>query len=84
MAPDCYAVAKHFATCASSRVLLKRNITPIKLFPAPAPREIVSIDLVRELLTTRRFNRFLLFITDSFPKLTKTVLPNSITAHSVA
>lgn len=47
MAPDCYAVAKNFAPCSSNRVLLRINQNPMQPFPAAAPLEVFTIDLLR-------------------------------------
>lgn len=56
----------------------------MQLLPAAAPMEFLAIDLLGELIQTKRGNRFLLVITDRFSKLALTVPLKSITAQSVA
>lgn len=54
------------------------------LFPPKAPLEFISIDILGELIKTKRNNRYLLVITDRFSKLVRTVRLKKITAAAVA
>ena len=54
------------------------------LFPAKATLEFISINLLEELITTLKGNRFLLVITDRFSKLVRTVPLKRITAAVIA
>ena len=56
----------------------------MRLFPAKAPLEFVSIDLLGELIRTKRGNWYLLVIVDRFSKLVRTVPMKRITAIEVA
>ena len=84
LAVDCYAVARNCSACARERVTLRSNSKKMKLFPAKAPLESVSIDLLGELITTKRKNRYLLVICDRFTKLVRTVPLTSISSAKVA
>lgn len=84
LAMDCHATAKLCATCARNRVKLWKKKKPLKLFPAKAPLEYVSIDILGELIRSKRGNRYLLVITDRFSKLVKTVPLKRITAPVIA
>lgn len=84
MALDCHAVTTSCTECARERVKYRKNSTRMKLFPATAPLESVAIDILGELIRTKKGNRFLLVITDRFTKLTKTVPLKRITATAVA
>ncbi|CDF38384.1 unnamed protein product [Chondrus crispus] len=66
MALDCYAVAKNCAACARERVKLRRNTKEMKLFTPKAPLEFVAIDILGELITTKRGNRYQLHIAQVF------------------
>lgn len=56
----------------------------MKIFPALNPLELVAINILVELVTTPRINEYLLHISDSFSKLVRTALLDSITAAYVA
>ena len=84
MAVDAYGTVKNCVTCAKNRVTLRKNSKNMHLFPAKAPLEFVSIDLLGERITTSQGNRFLLVITDRFPKLVRTVPLKRITAAVIA
>ena len=84
MAMDCYAVARSCTSCARNRIKLRKNSKEMTLFPAHAPLEFVAIDILGELITSRRGYRYLLVITDRFSKLTRTVPLKRITAATVA
>ena len=84
MAVDCYATVKNCVTCAMNRVKLRKRAKVMRLFPAKAPLEFVSSDLLGELIRTRRGNRFVLVIVDRFSKLLRTVPMKRITAIEVA
>ena len=84
MAVDCYATVKNCVTFAMNRVKLRKRAKFMRLFPAKEPLEFVSIDLLGELIRTRRGNRFLLVIVDRFSKLVRTVPMKRITAIEAA
>ena len=84
LAVDCYGTVRECATCAKNRIKLKRNRKHMTLFPATAPLECVSIDILGEFLHTKRRNCFFLVINDRFSKLTRTVPLRKITAAEVA
>ena len=54
------------------------------LFPAISPLECVSIDILGELIRTKRKNRYLLVITDQLTKLVCTVPMKKISSTEVA
>ncbi|CDF35613.1 unnamed protein product [Chondrus crispus] len=84
MALNCYAVAKNCATCARERVKLRRNTKQMKLFTPKAPLEFVAIDILGELITTKRGNRYILVISDRYSKLVRTVPLKKISAAHIA
>ena len=84
MAVDAYMTARTCPDCAKARIKLRKKASKMKLFPAKAPLEYVSIDILGELPRTQRGNRYLLVITDRFSKLTRTVPLKRITAAVVA
>lgn len=55
----------------------------MKVFPALAPLTFVAIDILGELVTTSRENKYLLVISDRFSKLIRTVPLRTITAEAV-
>ena len=84
MALDCYAVAKHCAACARERVKLRKNTKEMKLFTPKAPLAFVAIDILGELITTKRGNRYIVVISDRYSKLVRTVPLKKITAAHMA
>lgn len=56
---------------------------PFQLFPAAAPLKFMSIGLLREIINTKRGNRFLLIITGLFSKRALSVSLETITAKIV-
>lgn len=84
MAVECSAVAKNCVACSINCVLLRRNQKPMQLLPAKAPLELVSIDILGQLVKSSRGNNLLLVITDRYSKLVRTVTLKSVTAASVA
>ncbi|CDF36773.1 unnamed protein product [Chondrus crispus] len=84
MALDCYAAAKNSAECARERVKLRRNTKEMKLFTPNAPLEFVAIDILEELITTKRGNGYILVISDRYSKLVRTVPLKKITAVHIA
>ena len=84
MAVDCYATVKNCVTCVKNRIALRKRAKFVGLFPATTPLEFVSIDILGELIRTRRGNKFLLVITDRFSKLIRTVPLKRITAMEIA
>ena len=57
MALDSYAVAKNCAACSRERVKLRKNTKEMKFFTPKAPLEFIAIDILGELITTKRGNR---------------------------
>ena len=84
MAVDCYATVKNCVTCAKNRIGLHKRAKFVRLFPATTPLEFVSIDILGELIRTRRGNKFLPVITDRFSKLVRTVPLKRITAMEIS
>ena len=84
LAVDCYATTRNCVHCAKERVKLRKKTKRLKLFPATAPLESISIDLLGDLIRTPRGNRWLLVITDRFSKLVRTVPLKRITAAEIA
>ena len=84
MALDAYATVRGCIKCAKERIKLRLRTNKLKLFPAKAPLESTSIDILGELVRTPRNNRYLLVITDRFSKLVRTVPLKRITAAIVA
>ena len=84
MAVDCYATVRECVTCAGNRIKLCKNRKTMTLFPEVSPLECVSIDILGELIRTMRKNRYLLFITDRFFKLVRTVPMKKISSTEVA
>lgn len=74
MAVDAYVTVNNCVTCTKNRVAPRKNSNNMYLFPAKAPLEFFSIDLLRELITTSQGNRFLLVFTDGFLKLVRPYL----------
>lgn len=83
MADDCYAALRFCTECSKTRVILRKHSKKMKLFPARALLEFVAIDIIGPLLKTQRGNQFLLFITDLFSKLVRTVPLWIISAFAV-
>ena len=79
-AVDCYATVRRCPTCARNRIKLRKNVTELQLFPAEAPLELVSIDVLGELIKTARGHEYLLVITDRLTELTKTVPMKGLSA----
>ena len=84
MALDCCAVAKNCTTCACERVQLRKNTKEMKLFTPKAPLEFVAIDILGELITTKRGHRYILVISDRYSKLIRTIPLKKITAAHIA
>ena len=74
----------HCAACAREGVKLKKNTKKMKLLPPNAPLEFVAIDILGELITTRRGNRYILVISDRYSKLVRTLPLQKITAAHIA
>ena len=84
IAADAYGTVKNCVTYAKNRVTLRKNSKQKHLFPAKAPLEFVSIDILGDLITTSQGKRFLLVITDRFSKLVRTVPLKRITEAAIA
>ena len=84
LAVDCYATVRRCPTCAKNRIKLRKSVKELQLFPASAPLESVSIDVLGELLKTARGNQYLLVVSDRFTKLTKSIPLKGVSAAEVA
>lgn len=83
MASDCYNTVKFCEKSAKEGVKLRKNVKKMHSFPANAPLEFVSIDILGELIRTPRVNRYLLVIVHRFSKLVRTVPLKRITAAAI-
>lgn len=82
MALDCYTVARKCAACAWQRVELRNKCKEIKLFTPKVPSEFATIDILGDIITTKRRNCYILVICDRNSKLVRTVpLKNISVAH---
>lgn len=81
---NCHATAKICVTCPKIRVKLWKKKQPLKLFPATSPLAYVSIDILDELIHSKRGSRYRLVITDRFSKLVRTIPLKRISAPMIA
>jgi len=84
MVTDIHTTITKCTTCAQNRRALRRRTTPLTLFPATEPLTELSVDIFGPMPAARKGNRFILVITDRFPKLTKCVALRRTTAMSSA
>ena len=70
--------------CAGNRIAERKCTSFLKLFPASEPLEYVAVDILGPLQKTDHRNRFLVVMTESFSKLTRTVPLRTISAYLVA
>jgi len=84
MVTDIYNTVTECSTFAQNWLSLRRHTSPLKLFPATDPLADEPVDIFGPIPATKAGNRFVLFITDRFSKLTKCVALRRITAISVA
>ena len=84
LALDCYQTVRSCAHCARERIRLQQNASQLQLFPAVAPLEDIAMDILGELWTTKRGNKYLLVINDRCTKLVRTIPMRGITALDVA
>ena len=84
MAADVAATVRNCRKCARNRILLRRHLNRLRLFPATRPLEAVAIDILGPLPKTDGGFRFLVIITDRFTKLSQVVPLRRITAYHVA
>lgn len=66
------------------RVKLRSNTKEMKLITPAGPLEFVAIDILGDLITTKRENRYILVITDRYSKLVPAVPLKSISATHIA
>jgi hypothetical protein len=81
---DIYETVRQCEDCARNRFSERKDTNKLQLFPAKGPLESVAMDILGPLPRTKHGNRFLLVISDRFPKVTKTVPLRTVTALSVA
>jgi hypothetical protein len=84
MCKEVRETVRYCAVCAKTRVIERKKTSFLKLFPASGPIEFVAMDILFPLSKTEHGNRFLLFISDRFSKLTGKVPLRTITALGVA
>ena len=84
VALNCYAVAHICAACAREWVKLRKNTKEMKLFTLKAPLEFVAIDILGDLITTKRGNRYILVISEGYSKLVRTIPLKKISAAHIA
>ena len=84
MAIDFYANVRECVACARNRIKLRKNRKKMTIFTAISPLECVSIDILGELIRSKRKNRDLLVITDRFTKRVRTVPMKKISSTGVA
>jgi Integrase zinc binding domain len=66
MAEDVLETVFQCDACARNRITLSRRTNPLGLFPANAPLQSVSMDILGPLPETRNGNRFMLVIADMY------------------
>lgn len=84
MISDIHGTITKCTTCAQNRLAVRRQTTPLTLFPAKEPLTDLSIDILGPLPPSTTGNRFILVVTDRFSKLTKCIALRVITAISVS
>ena len=84
MAMDTYNTVRNCVACAKERISLRKHASFLKLFPATAPLEFVSIDILGPLPRTTTGFRYLLVISDRYSKLTRTVPLRDIKSVTIA
>jgi len=84
MVTDIYNTITNCTTCAQNPLSLPPHTSPMSLFPDTEPLTDLSVDIFGPISATRAGYRFILFIPDSFSKLTKRVALRRIMAISVA
>lgn len=72
------------SACAQSRLPLRRQTAPMRLFPASEPLREVNIDILGPLTRSVARNRLVLIFTERFSKVTRCVALREITAITVA
>ena len=81
---DIAATVRGCRTCAMNRVMLRKHLNRLRLFPATRPPESPAIDTLGPLPKTNAGKQFLPVITDRFIKLMQVVALRTITAYTVA
>lgn len=79
-----YATVRSSSKFSINLIKSRLNTTKLKLFPYKAPLEIVSIDLLVELIRASRVSRYLLVTTYCFTKLVKTIPMKTDSSMEVA
>lgn len=70
--------------CARERMQLRRNAEPMKLFPARNPLEYVEIDIRGPLTESTQGHKYILVMTDRFPKMVRAVPLRSMSVLTIA
>ena len=84
MANDAFSTIRNCAPCAATWGTLVRHQKDLKLFPAAGRLDFVAMDLLGPSPKTTHGNRHVLFMTDRFTKLTRSILLRTTTASVVA
>lgn len=83
-AVHCYARVHKCPHFPRNHIKLRKNVTRLPLFPSRSPLTSVCINILGEFIKTQRRKENLLFITDQFSKMTKTVAMKGISYAEVA
>ena len=81
---DCHQTVRTCIECVKNRIRLRRNSKRMTLFPAKAPLEFISIDIMGELIRSKRDNFPPLVITERFSQLVRTIAMKTIRAKTIA
>ena len=84
MALDAYNTVRQCSSCKREWISLRKHSNYLRLFPAQAPLEYVAIDILGPLPRTTSKQKYLLCITDRYPKMVRTVPLKNVTAATVA
>ncbi len=80
----CHSTAVNCDNCITNRLMLRKTLRLLKLFPVLSTLEFIAIDILGELFRTPRGNRIILVILYRFSDLVRVVPMKMITAMSVA
>lgn len=84
MEMECYVLARKSTDCARKLVKLHKNGKEMTLFLPGGSLDFVGIDVIWELITTKRGSRYLLVTSERYSKLVWTVPINRISAAQIS
>lgn len=84
MVNDVFYTVLDCQSCAKARGTLTKSQKNFQFFPANGPFKFVAMDILGPLPKTKSGERFIVFITDSYSKLTSAMPMNDTTALLVA